>query len=144
MASRNDPLGYDLACRDDIDRAGRSSSGVELALDAIHHRLTTDSLPLIDSEDGNVNFGENIFRWLGESIDADQVSARAAGLGSLLENDERMPTVDVTAENVETNSSGLISFDLMVNATLATGTSISARVGVSVSGVTVELLSQGR
>lgn len=144
MANRNDRLGYDMKYREDLDRAGRSSSGRELVLDAIYRRLTTGQLPLIDSEDGNVNFGENIFLWLGESLDADQVSARAAGLGSVLEQDERMPTVDVTAENVVTSGQGLILFELLVSATLADGTLLSARVGVTAAGVTVELLSQGR
>lgn len=144
MANRNDPLGFDMKVREDLDRDGRSSSGRELVLDAIYRRLTTDQLPLIDSEDGNVNFGENIFRWLGESLTEDQVLARAAGLGSLLENDERMPTVDVIAENVVTSSQGLTSFDLRVSATLADSTLVSARVGVTAAGVTVELLSRGR
>lgn len=144
MANRNDRLGYDIKCREDIDRAGRSSSGVELVLDGIYRRLTTDQLPLIGSDDDFVDFGDDVQRWLGAATSEEELIARAATLGSVVERDERIEAADVTVESGAANAAGLISFALAIEAKLVTGTNISARVGVSVAGVTVEMLSQGR
>lgn len=138
---RNDPLGCDLSCLTDIEPNGREVSGPDLVAQAILHRLTTDTLPLIDAPDGVVEYGVDVRRWVGESIGREELAARAATLGPIIERDERVVSTEVTATLDASNAAGLWSFALDITATLRTGQTIS-RV-LRVEGLTIELLSQG-
>lgn len=139
MANRNDPLGYDMKCGLDIDRGGRSASGAEFVADGMLHRLLVDLLPLVDSPSGYIEYGEDVRRWCGAAIGDEELSARAAGLGPILERDERILETTVTA--TRTSAPGaLLTFELAIEASLRTGETISRVVGVS--AVTVEFLAQ--
>lgn len=141
MATRY-PLGLDMHYRGDLDRGGRDSSGEELVLSAMIHRLTVDTLPLIGSPNDEEDYGDDIRKWCGEPMTPNQLSVRAAGLGPILERDERIVEADVGGTITSTRGAPLLTFDLDINAKLSDGSTLSRRLAVS--SVTVEFLSQGR
>lgn len=141
MPNPNDPLGFDVYARNDIDRGGRSSSGAELATNAILHRITEGVLPLVDSESGFVDFGDDVRRWIGLGLTQEGLDARAAALGPIIERDERVRSADVTG-TLAPGPSSAWAFQINVAAQLRTGETISLAIGVS--DVSVQLLSEGR
>jgi hypothetical protein len=132
-------LGFDWSYAADMFPDGRSASGGDLVGNAILHRLTTDALPLIDSDNDFVEFGDDVRKWPGEGFTVDSLGARAAGIGPVVERDPRVSTAEVTGEMAEAD--GLWSFKLRVSALLRTGETIERVIGVS--SVTAELLAGG-
>ena len=106
MADRNDRLGFDMKARADLDRDGRSSSGAELVIDAVHRRITTGQLPLIDSDDGNADFGEDVRLWLGEKVTEEQLVSLVAYIKSLSGVDPNAPAAAAPAANTSSAQSG--------------------------------------
>jgi len=125
----------------DMAPDGRSASGADLVSSAIVHRLTTDLLPLIDSEEDNIEYGEDVRRWVGAGLTADALAARAAALGPVIERDPRVLSSEVTSE-ISTAAGALFIFKLFISAQLRTGETIDRVIGVS--DVTVQLLAEGR
>lgn len=131
----------DLWCETDIDPGGREASGAELVGQDILHRLTTGVVPLVDSEEGFVEYGEDVRLWAGAELTEDELAARAATLGPIIERDECVREAEVTSE-LTTAPGSLWTFRLNVTATLRTGETITRIIGVS--SVTAELLAEGR
>jgi len=141
MANPNDPLGYDMKCGSDIEPGGRSASGVELVGDAILHRVTTKQLPLVESENGYIEYGDDVREWIGLGLTQEGIDAKAATLAPIIERDERVRQAEVSA-TLTTSPGSMWAITIAVDAALRTGETISRVFGVS--AVTVEVLAQGR
>jgi hypothetical protein len=140
VADRNSLLGYDMKCGTDIEPSGRSASGAELVADAILHMITTGDLPMVESENGYIEFGDDVRKWIGLELTQDGLEARAAGLGVIIERDKRVRQVEISA-TMTTRDPTLWAIEIAITATLRTGETISTVFGVS--ALTVERLAQG-
>ncbi len=137
---RNDGLGFDVSAREDLDRGGRSESGRDLVTSAILHRITVDKLPLAESEEGFIDFGEDVRAWVGGSFSEATLGARAAGLAPIIERDPRVESATVEGRLARLPGA-LYDFELAISAQLKSGEIIDLVMGVSL--VTVDLLAKG-
>jgi len=142
-ASPDDPYGWDVYLREDIDPTGRSASGVELVRNAIYHRLTTDKLLLVDSpDDGYVDFGVNVQAWVNGPLTQDEASAKAPRLALAIQEDARIDPASIQV-SIDVQGAGA-EYQLIISVSCRTTTDLPVSLVLGVSGVTVALLSQGR
>lgn len=142
-ANPADPLGFDVWVREDIDPSGRSASGVELVENAIYHRLTTDQLFLVGSpDDGYVEYGEDVRKWVGEVVDQESANAKAPQLAIVLQRDPRISPASI-AVSIDARLAGE-KYAFTISITCRTTSELPIALVLGVNAVTVELLSQGR
>jgi hypothetical protein len=101
-------------------------------------RTPKGSLPALDDEDEDLEFGEDLAAWVGKS-DATEVRAdMGAKIKAALKSDERVGSVaaKITAE---TESEGLVTYLVSVDV-MPEGETTQFTLTLSVSEVTVELL----
>jgi hypothetical protein len=145
--SAADPLGFDVWVRTDADPSGRSASGIELVENAILHRITTALIPLVEAQDGFVEYGEDVRSWVGETTTAAKADAKGPRLALVLQRDPRLDpttiraTVTIAPAGTTTPSGALVDLIVSIAATTTTGFPIALIVGVN--SISVELLSQG-
>lgn len=141
VANPSDPLGYDVKVGTDLDPSGRSCSGVELVEDAMLHRLSCGTLLLTGAPDDQVDFGEDVTKWVGEALTQEEIDSRAPLLEEVLRRDPRLADVTVALSLQTLASAPLVSFTITINAVCVTGQSINRIIGVS--SVTVDFLATG-
>lgn len=134
------PYGIDVYLRDDIDPSGRSSSGVELVVNDLLHRLQEDRLLLVGAEGGFVDYGRDVRKLAGKSLTADSAGQEGALLQIVLERDPRVDSMNVTVTAAQEGS--LYAFAIDASGVLTNGRPIAFIVGVN--DVTVDLLSGNR
>ena len=132
------PYGFDVWLRQDIDPTGRSASGEELVSNAILHRLTTDLLPMIGAPSGYIEYGEDVRRWCGEGLTADQARGKGSLVSEICQRDPRVLTADASVELAV--DSDLYDLTSTIEFQLRTGESFRKVVGIS--AVTVEFLAE--
>lgn len=142
IANRSDPLGYDMKVGADLDRGGRSASGLELVADAMLHRLSEDTLLLTGAPNDEVEFGENVRKWVGEALDQAALDAKAPRLEEVLRRDPRIASVTLSLSVAQGADASKYRFIINVSAVTVRGQIIDRIVGIS--AVTVEFLAQGR
>jgi hypothetical protein len=142
FASQADPLGHDVWVREDIDPSGRSASGLELVDHAILHRLSEDTLLLTGAADDQVDFGENVRKWIGEALSQDVLDTRAPRLEEVIRRDPRIASAAVALTIATGDDASRYHFTIRISAVTVRGQAIDRIVGVS--QVTVEFLAQGR
>lgn len=137
--NRSSRLGFDVYIRNDMDPSGRSSSGPELTLNSILHMLQHDTLLLIGSTNGYVDYGKDIRRWAGQHMTALQAASKGP---EVVEVVQRHPHVDsATAEVSLASSRSLYTLQIALHVELVTGDVLDRVLGVN--EVTVELLAEG-
>ena len=142
-ASPDDPLGYDVYVREDIEADGRAATGLELVQNAILHRLTTEKLFLADAPSGDlVEFGEDIRKWVGAVETQDSAQAKVPRLIEVLKRDPRLNPSSVQVDIQMQLTGEKWRFIVSVNAQTTTELPIALVIGVD--AITVELLSQGK
>lgn len=137
-----DPLGYDVHVRDDLDPTGRSATGDELLEAAMLHRLQSDRLLLTGAPDDEVEFGENVRRWVNETVNAEELSARAPRIEEVLRRDPRVASAAVSLRLLPPDGTHRHRFAIHLSVVSVRGTLIDRIVGVS--ALTVEYLAQGK
>lgn len=142
--SPDDPLGYDVFVRDDIDADGRDATGLELVENGILHRITTEKLLLTDAPSGEefVDFGEDVRTWVGAVDTTDSANARIQRLVEVIRRD---PNIDPSSVRIDIQmglSGTKWAFRLAIAARTTTELPIALTVGVD--AVSVQLLSLGR
>jgi hypothetical protein len=136
--SAADPLGYDvLVDEHDLDPSGRSASGVELVLAAAAHRMTCAQLAMVDAPDGQIDFGIDVRRWVGEATTADAITAKLPLLDEALHRDPRIAATRLQLDAITSGADASISLRLQLS--LVTGETLS-RI-VSISAVSVAFLA---
>lgn len=140
---RDDPLGFDVWNREDIDPMGRSATGVELVANGIYHRLTEDQLLLTGTEDdGFTDFGENVAKWVNEPMTQEAADAKAPRLAIVIQRDPRINPASIKVScDVQPSSA---RWRLIISITCKTTTEQPISMMIGIDQVTVELLSQGR
>ncbi len=138
--SPNDPLGFDVFLREDIESDGRSATGIELVNNAILHRLTTGMLLLIGAPDGQVDYGEDVTLWCGQGLTRSQAEARGPTVAAIVQRDPRIDYADASVTLAR--AGGLYELTITITGKTVTGQRISLILGVS--SVTVDLLSEGQ
>jgi hypothetical protein len=142
IATAADPLGLDMAVRDDLDPSGRSADGLELVSAAMLHRLSEDTLLLTGAPDDQVEFGEDVRKWIGGAVSQDSLNARAPRLEEVLRRDPRIASIALSLQVLTGADASKFSFLIHVRGTTIRGQTIDRIVGVS--AVSVEFLTQGR
>lgn len=137
-----DPLGYDVHVRDDLDPTGRSATGDELLEAAMLHRLQCDRLLMTGAPDDEIEFGENVRRWVNETVNAEELAARAPRLEEVLRRDPRVASAVVSLSLAPSDGTHRHRFTIQISVVAVTGTLIDRIVGVS--ALTVEYLAQGK
>jgi hypothetical protein len=140
------PLGYDVDVDDDMVVDGRACSGARLVGNALVHRLMADTLPLIEAPDGEVAYGEDVRKWVGECTTPARAIAKVPRVVAVLSRDPRVDAaslrVSITVKPSITFANGsAVDFAISITAQTTTGLPIAQVIGVS--KVSVELLSQG-
>lgn len=143
VARRDDILGYDVWNREDIDPLGRSATGVELVANAIYHRITTDKLLLTGTpDDGYVDFGEDVTKWIKEPLTQEAADAKAPRLAIVIQRDPRINPASINVACDVQTIGAQTRLIIAINCKTTTEQPIALIFGVD--QVTVELLSQGR
>lgn len=145
LASPTDLLGYDVFVRQDIDEDGRDASGIELAQNAILHRVTTDKQFLTDAPTGDdepVEFGEDVRKWAGEAIGEDVAQAKTQRLIEVIGREPNLNPSSITVD-IQVQPIGA-EWPLIIDIDARTTTEIPVSLTIGVDQVTVELLSLGR
>jgi hypothetical protein len=143
VASPDDPLGYDVFVREDIDEDGRDATGLELTQNAILHRVTQDKLFLTDAPAGEpVEFGEDVRKWAGEALSTDDAQAKAQRLIEVIGREPNLDPSSITAD-VQVQPTGA-DWPIIIQINALTTTEVPVSLTIGVSQVTVALLSQGK
>lgn len=140
------PLGYDVDVELDMAPDGHACSGPRLVENALLHRLTADTLPLVGAPGGVVAYGKDVRTWVGECTTPARAAAKVPLLVVIL---SREPRVDPSSIRVAilvrpslTFANGsAVDLAITISARTTTGRPIALVVGVS--KISVELLSQG-
>lgn len=143
-ASPDDPLGYDVFLREDIEEDGREGTGLELVQNAILHRLTQDKLILTDAPSGEdfVDFGEDVRNWVGAVDTQDSAQGKSQRLVEVLKREPNLAPSSI-AVDVQLQARGA-QWDFIITITARTTTEIPVALTVGVDAVTVQLLALGR
>lgn len=143
-ASPDDPLGYDVYVREDIEPDGRDATGLELTQNAILHRITTDKLLLTDAPSGEdfVEFGEDVRKWVGGVETQESADAKAPRLTEVIKRDPTINPASITVD-IQMQLTGA-QWALIIAINCRTTTELPIALIVGVDAVTVELLSQGK
>lgn len=141
-ASASDPLGYDMKVGADLDPSGRSATGIELVEDALLHRLQEDRLLMVGAPGGEIDFGIDLRRWVGQAFSDEQLAAKTPAVEEVLRRDVRI--ADITVRITKATGADASRWDLLVTirATAITGDTIDRIVGVD--QVSVQFLAEGR
>ena len=140
MADPDAPLGYDMYLREDMDPGGRASSGEELLISDLIHRTMEDTMVLIGSETGAVDWGKDARRLCGRKMTESQARQEAALFTIVFERDERVAKAEVDLVSVFAN--GLYELRMGVSIEPASGRAF--HFVLDVSAVTVSLLGEGQ
>ncbi len=138
--SPNDPLGFDVYLREDIESDGRSATGIELVNNAILHRLTTGLLLLTGAPEGQVDYGEDVTTWCGQGLTRSQAEARGPQVAAIVQRDPRVAFADAAV--MLAARGGLYELTITITGQTIAGTPIALILGVS--SVTVDLLAEGQ
>lgn len=146
-ASPADPLGFDVYVGPlDLDPTGRSATGLELVEAAIVHRLTCEKIDLIDAPNGEIDFGVDVRKWVGEVTTPDDAPGKVPLIDEVLHRDLRIAStvvdVQIAPPGDALSDGSTVALLIYVTATTTTGAVIDRIVGVS--AVSVEFLSQGK
>ena len=141
IASYADPLGYDVKVGEDLDPSGRSASGLELVTDGMLHRLQADRILLTAAPDDQVEFGDDVRKWVNEALSQSDLDARAPRIEEVLRRDPRLASVAVALSVAPTAVASRYRFLIAISAVTIRGQVIDRIVGVS--QISVEFLAQG-
>jgi len=144
LPSPDDPLGYDVFVREDIEEDGRDATGIELVANGIFHRVTTDKLLLVDAPSGEqlVEFGEDVRKWVGSVATQDSADAKAPRLVEIVKRDLNINPATIRVD-IQMQLAGA-QWAFIIAITCRTTTELPVALTLGVSAVTVELLSQGK
>lgn len=147
-----DALGSDAFLADDLDPGGRSATGIELVACAIPHRLSCETMLLVDAPNGEIDFGIDVRRWVGEPIEmrADRTSpdldAKIPLVDAALHGDPRIASTQlamtVAPPGIYHDDGSTVAILIAVRVLTITGDIIDRVVGIS--QVSVAFLAQGR
>lgn len=142
--SYTDPLGYDAFVREDMDPGGRAASGLELLEAALLHRLMTDKLLMVEaSPDGQIDFGRDLRKWIGEATTADSAAAKGPYVEEVLRRDPRVASASASVSIASGTLSDGSRVGLLVDYSVTTIAGQQIRRIVGISSVTVEYLATG-
>ena len=139
-ASPSDPLGFDAYLDADLDRSGRSATGLELVQNMIPHRLMADSLPCIDAPGGEIPFGVDVRKWIGAATTDADLEAKGPLIDAALHLDPRVASVAVAlsiapAGTLGSDGGSEVSILIALSVVTITGQTIDRIVGVSAVSV---------
>lgn len=147
LPSASDPLGFDA--RIPLEESGRSASGLELTVQEMIARLTTEKVLLVGSpDDGFVDCGINVMTWVGEVLTDQQAQAKGPLVDEVMHRIERLDGSTIRVEMSAARSGSRYSFFIAISARTTTQFPISIVLGVGSDGVkfnpTADELATGR
>ncbi len=133
--SGSDPLGLDV--RIPLEASGRSASGLELTVQEIIARLTTERVYLVDApdEDGLVDAGINVMTWIGEVLTDAQAQAKGPLVDEVLHRMERLDGSSIRVTMSAARAGAKYSFAISISARTSPQLPISIVLGVGADGV---------
>lgn len=107
-------FGTDIACITDADAQWSTVDGINLVLQDLIHRITTDDI----LGDNGVGWGYDVRKLLG--MYSTDIEAEGPKIAEAIQRDERIDTVDVVLTPV-TNKGNLVDVTLTISGTTALG-----------------------
>lgn len=145
MIDRSDPLGFDVYVGPvpggTVDIAPGGASGVQLVINNMVARSTSDTLPRLGAVGDCIPFGVDVRSWVGEAVDEDTAGERERILSIVYARDSRIDAGSIAVKVAAAVAGSIYAFTITVHAMTVTGGPIALVMGIN--SVTVDVLAQG-